>query len=43
MQALALRALHEDAQSLLSVMHIFISEPLLDWMKPAGMLTHPYD
>ena len=31
-----MRAMHEDAQTLLNVMNVFITEPLLDWIKPAG-------
>lgn len=33
---MTLRALHDEAGTLLNVMNVFITEPLLDWVKPAG-------
>jgi hypothetical protein len=35
-QVHTLRALHESAQVLLNVLDVFITEPLLDWIKPVS-------
>lgn len=37
LQSFVLHAMHDEAQTLLNVMNVFITEPLLDWAKPAGI------
>ena len=34
--------MHDEAQTLLNVMNVFITEPLLDWTKPAGIYCHAH-